>query len=137
MSLQCMSCGKATLDERHGDFEYEWPAELSRKASTFRAADWRECSDCGARLLSPLLIQRIEAKRYKIAGLLTPAEIKAARTRLGLTQVEMARQLGVGDKSYTRWENGLSIQSKAIDTLIRAVILFPDFLTAVERSRHS
>ena len=76
-------------------------------------------------------------KRYKIAGLLTPAEIKAARTRLGLTQVEMARQLGVGDKSYTRWESGLSIQSKAIDTLIRAVILFPDFLTAVERSRHS
>ena len=48
-------------------------------------------------------------KRYKIAGLLTLAEIKAARTRLGLTQVEMARQLGVGDKSYTRWENGLSI----------------------------
>ena len=48
-------------------------------------------------------------KRYKIAGLLTLAEIKAARTRLGLTQVEMARQLGVGDTSYTRWENGLSI----------------------------
>jgi len=136
MSLQCASCGDMTLDDRHGDFSYEWPADLSRKPSVFRSADWRECRRCGAVILSPSLVARIEAKRYKIAGLLTPAEVKAARTRLGLTQVEMARQLGVGDKSYLRWENGLSIQSKAMDTLIRAVVLFPDVLTAVEQSRH-
>jgi hypothetical protein len=43
----------------------------------------------------------------------------------------------VGDKSYLRWEDGLSIQSKAMDTLIRAVGLFPDFLNTVERSRDS
>jgi len=136
MSLQCVSCGDMTMDDRHGDFSYEWPEELSRKPSIFRNAEWRECRNCGAVLLSPSLIERIEAKRYKIAGLLTPVEIKAARTRLDLTQVEMARQMGVGDKSYLRWENGLSIQSKAMDTLIRAVVLFPDFLNTVERSRH-
>jgi len=126
-----------TMDDRHCHFSHEWPEELSRKPSIFRNADWRECRSCGAVLLSPTLTERIEAKRYKIAGLLTPAEIKAARTRRGLTQVEMARQLGVGDKSYLRWENGLSIQSKAMDTLIRAVILFSDVLEAVEHSRQS
>jgi len=41
----------------------------------------------------------------------------------------------VGDRSYLRWENGLSIQSKAMDTLTRAVILFPGVLAAVEQSR--
>jgi len=137
MSLQCATCGNVTMDDQHGDFSYEWPAELSRKPSVFRGADWRECRNCGAVLLSPSLIERIETKRYKIAGLLTPVEVKAARIRLSLTQVQMARQLGVGDKSYTRWEKGLSIQSKAMDTLIRAVILFPDVLTAVEQSRRS
>jgi len=137
MNLLCASCGDTAMDDRHGDFAYAWPPELSRKPSTFRKADWRECPSCGARLLSSSLIERIETKRYKLAGLLTPAEIKAARTRLDLTQVEMARHLGVGDKSYFRWENGLSIQSKAIDTLIRAVVLFPDALEAVERSRQS
>ena len=137
MTLQCASCGDMTLDDRHGDFSHAWPEELSREPSIFRNADWRECHNCGALLLSPSLIERIEAKRYKIAGLLTPAEIKATRTRLDLTQVEMARQLGVGDKSYLRWEHGLSIQSKAMDTLIRAVVLFPDFLNTVERSRRS
>jgi len=137
MTLQCASCGDMTLDDRHGDFSHAWPEELSRKPSIFRNADWRERRNCGAVLLSPSLIERIEAKRDKIAGLLTPAEIKATRTRLDLTQVEMARQLGVGDKSYLRWEHGLSIQSKAMDTLIRAVVLFPDFLNTVERSRRS
>ncbi len=31
----------------------------------------------------------------------------------------MANLLGVGEKSYTRWENGRSIQNKSNDTLIR------------------
>jgi putative zinc finger/helix-turn-helix YgiT family protein len=136
MSLQCASCGDMTMDDRHGDFSYEWPEEICRKPSVFRSADWRECRNCGAVLLSPPLVERIETKRYKISCLLTPEEVKAARTGLGLTQIEMARRLGVGDKSYTRWESGLSIQSRAIDTLIRAVILFPDVLTAVEQARH-
>ena len=49
----------------------------------------------------------------------------------------MARMLHVGDKSYCRWETGQSIQSKAMDTLIRGAFLFPEMLESVEVSRSS
>lgn len=36
----------------------------------------------------------------------TPAEIRALRTRLGLTQAELGERLGVSFASINRWENG-------------------------------
>lgn len=137
MSLICENCGEMTLEERHGDYEFEWPRSVSRKPSTFRNADWLECTHCGVKMLSPALSSRIEVKRYKLDGLLTPSEMLQIRASLGLNQVEMARMLHVGDKSYCRWENGQSIQSKAMDTLIRGAFLFPDMLESVEVSRSS
>lgn len=37
---------------------------------------------------------------------MTKDEVRAARSRLGLTQIEMARELGVSIRTYRRWENG-------------------------------
>lgn len=37
---------------------------------------------------------------------MTPAEIKALRQRLGLTQEEFARKLGVSFPTVNRWERG-------------------------------
>jgi transcriptional regulator with XRE-family HTH domain len=51
--------------------------------------------------------------------LLAPQQIKRIRERTGLTAVAIAHCLGVGDKTYTRWETGRSLQNKANDTLIR------------------
>jgi transcriptional regulator with XRE-family HTH domain len=38
---------------------------------------------------------------------LTGAELKRIRLRLGLTQTELARELGVTRNSVTRWETGV------------------------------
>ena len=40
---------------------------------------------------------------------MTPEEIKARRTDLGLTQSELAAQLGVALDTVSRWESGTSV----------------------------
>jgi transcriptional regulator with XRE-family HTH domain len=37
---------------------------------------------------------------------MTPAEIRAARERLGWTQAQAAAQLGVTENTWARWERG-------------------------------
>ncbi len=51
-------------------------------------------------------------------GLLTGAEIRSRRIRLGMSQQEFARYLGPGVASVKRWELG-QIQDRAMDQLIR------------------
>jgi DNA-binding XRE family transcriptional regulator len=51
-------------------------------------------------------------------GLLIPAELKALRQSLGLTQSEMAEYLQAGQKSYTRWELGYGRQSRLVNNFL-------------------
>lgn len=37
---------------------------------------------------------------------LTPNDVLGYRSRMGLTQVDMARLVGVSLRTWTRWENG-------------------------------
>lgn len=38
---------------------------------------------------------------------LDPAQIVALRRRLGLTQAQLAQQIGIGAESVNRWERGI------------------------------
>lgn len=68
-------------------------------------------------------------------GLLTPAEIKALRKRIGLTQPQLEQLLGAGLKTVTRWEKGTVIQNGATDTLLRLIQDVPEALQYLLRSR--
>jgi putative zinc finger/helix-turn-helix YgiT family protein len=134
MSSTCPSCG-TRLRHRHGIFTYEWPANLHHAASHFDEAEWEECSHCGEIVIPPALNKRIENEQYAIEGLLTPVEIRVIRDRTGLTQVEMARLINAGDKTYARWEAGLSMQTKSMDSLIRTVAEDPSLIMQVNAQR--
>lgn len=54
-------------------------------------------------------------------GLLTPEEIRALRTELGLSQSALERVLRVGPKTVVRWERGTVFQNRATDTLLRMI----------------
>ena len=56
----------------------------------------------------------------KLNSLLLPEEIKSIREKYGVTQVEFAQILGLGDKTITRYENG-SLQDTAQNNLIKIV----------------
>ena len=131
----CPACGQQ-LEMHEGTYVYRWTHGAEQRMSPFANAKWETCSNCGEEFLSGELVSRIEEQRYVNDGLLTPREIKAIRERFGLTQVEMAQRLGVGDKTYARWENGMSLQNKSMDNLIRIADKDPDVFLFIEESRN-
>lgn len=52
-------------------------------------------------------------------GVLPPSEIIALRTKLGLTQKQLADLTKVGEASIKRWEAGNVIQNSSADMLLR------------------
>lgn len=82
------------------------------------------CSKCGEKIFVyeyERLNDNIVYDAYKKrVGLLTSSEIKEIRRKRGLTQVELARFLSIGDKDITRYESG-AIQNRSIDKMLRLV----------------
>ncbi|MCC6426625.1 MAG: type II toxin-antitoxin system MqsA family antitoxin [Phycisphaerales bacterium] len=131
----CPMCGKNSLTEKHGEYRFEPPDPIPGGAIVVPDATWYECGACHEQIVPPALEQAIERERCRRLGLLTPEEIKAVRERTGLSAVDMATLLGVGEKTYTRWENGRSLQNKSNDTLIRMVDRNAEIFEIVEAER--
>jgi putative zinc finger/helix-turn-helix YgiT family protein len=91
-----------------------------------------QCDACGGQFNSPELDQDIaamalEAYREK-AGLLKPDEIREFRATFDLTQQELAKILGWGPATLSRYENGAP-QDEAHDRALR-MIMRPETLLA-------
>jgi putative zinc finger/helix-turn-helix YgiT family protein len=80
------------------------------------------CRKCGTQTFSVGDDERIVAALRAELGLLTPQTIHEERGRLGMTQQELAKQLGVAKETISRWETGSLIQSRAMDNLLRLFI---------------
>lgn len=135
MKEECPLCGETAWVDRRGDFVFDLPPNFPVSRIVIEDAEWEECEACEEQLLRPVLQRRLEAERYRLLGLLLPEQIRAVRKRLGLTQVEMARFLSVGDKTYTRWESGRSLQSKSMDSLIRFADAHPELFEELHAER--
>src|SRR5262249_48944520 len=77
------------------------------------------CRKCGAQTFAVGDDERIIAELRKQIGLLTPQEMLRERNRRGMTQQELAEQIGVAKETISRWETGALIQSRAMDNLLR------------------
>lgn len=115
--MKCFSCGKGPMKIQTASVE-----AVVRGEKYMVEVEAEVCNQCGEALFDDA-----QADAYTIAGsdayrrahgLLTTAEIKAARNRLGLTQQQLAERLKVGIASVKRWELG-AIQDESSDRLIR------------------
>jgi putative zinc finger/helix-turn-helix YgiT family protein len=97
----------------------------------------RRCGECGDEVLDPAAIQDpfdLAYREYrKRHGLLQPEEIRDWRNARGLTQVELARLIGLGAATLNRYENG-SLQDVSHDRLLRLAMDPSNLLKFVERS---
>jgi HTH-type transcriptional regulator / antitoxin MqsA len=122
MASKCPLCGEASLEKRTGVFHFEIPGDNPdglEMAKDFPDSEWDECGACGEIILSNALQKRIGRWQYTRKGLLTPEEMKGVREKYGLTQAQMAHILQVGEKNFSRWENGITMQTRVMDSLIR------------------
>lgn len=122
----CPECKEERLVKRHGEYETVF---TSRDEKSYPLIvpdlDWLQCEGCGEVVLDDHAEQLIDSARRKALGLLTPQEIRAVRTRLERTQAGMSALLGIGEKTYWRWESGSYIQSEASDRYLRLLIADP------------
>ncbi|MDX9975868.1 MAG: helix-turn-helix domain-containing protein [FCB group bacterium] len=63
----------------------------------------------------------MDKAKARLMGVLLPTEIKALRERTGMTQREMSDLLGIGEKTYTRWESGRDRPSQSLNRLLAAL----------------
>lgn len=64
---------------------------------------------------------KVEDTKARHMGLMLPAEIRALRERLNLTQKEISEALQIGEKTWSPWENGRKRPSRSINLLLRAL----------------
>jgi putative zinc finger/helix-turn-helix YgiT family protein len=89
------------------------------------------CSNCGTIALDDEANRQISEAFRKQAGLLTPEQIRRHRASLGLTQQDMADQLGLAVSTLSRWETGAQIQQRALDRFVRAFFILPQLRRAL------
>lgn len=120
----CPNCGgrlEAVVEER----------EIRVGDRSARVLDeFARCAACAEELYAPgqldATLRRTSDAIRESEGLLLPAQIRALREALGLSQRAFEELLGVGPKTVVRWEKGTVFQNKATDALLRVVSEYPE-----------
>jgi putative zinc finger/helix-turn-helix YgiT family protein len=123
----CPICSEVQLVERVGDFKTKYADRRGVEQSLVVPNVRRlHCEACNEEILDDTATRQVESARRAAVGLLSAAEIRDLRLRFGKTQVQMSRLLGVGEKTYCRWESGSFIQSVAFDNYMRLIRDVPE-----------
>lgn len=115
----CPVCRTGQLRLKTGTYETVFNDGEEEKALKVPDMSWFDCEHCGEVVLDDNAMDRIDQAKYRTLGLLTPADIMAIRVRLQKTQEQMAALLGIGKKTYCRWENGTFFQIRVNDRYLR------------------
>lgn len=83
------------------------------------------CQACGEKVFTEDVDRQVNDALRAHLHMLTPATIDEGIRRVGMTQKEFARRLGVAEATLSRWLNEIQIQSRAMDNLLRVFLAFP------------
>lgn len=116
----CPACGVGHLQDIKGEFKTQIEGPDGQPLSlVVPNISWRHCPSCGEDLLDEKASEKITQAHRAALKLLTAEEIRSLRQRLGKTQAQMSELLGIGEKTYCRWESGTHFQSEAFDRFLR------------------
>jgi putative zinc finger/helix-turn-helix YgiT family protein len=122
MKLYPWKCGKsreraikpATLNSYSTDLEHDG-RKYHVSVDNFEVA---RCENCGSMVFDDAANRRLSDALRLAAGLLRPAEIRAHREALKLTQKALANCLQIAEATLSRWETGAQIQQRAMDRFL-------------------
>ena len=123
---KCPNCCGQTLFPVIEDTTVERLHDRQLYTVTVMNLEVLRCTACSDGTISYDAIGRIEDALRVAAGILMPADILAARLRLGATPGDLAPLSGVSEGEYTRWESGGQLQSAASDKLLRLYFANPE-----------
>src|SRR5207302_1310425 len=132
---RCPSCGYQPLEARQIRDEFEYGPDDERITIVAEAVPVLACPACGEILYGPEAAGVRHQAVCRALHLLSPAEIKALRERLGPDQEDFAWLTGIGVATLSRWERGRLLQTRALDRYLRLLDALPQaarFLKTLE-----
>lgn len=130
---KCPICDKGTLKKEVVSELFEY------KGQTIEIPNYIKyrCDVCGEAVVDNNTIRKsgkiLKEFKRQVDGLLTAAQIKSIRLKLGLTQAELAEIVGGGGKSLARYESGQVCQSRGMDNLLRILDAYPHTLNLIHK----
>ncbi|MBI3411560.1 MAG: hypothetical protein HY040_24795 [Planctomycetes bacterium] len=128
---RCRKCGKSQV--QMATIRYDAEARHDGRLYAFTVPDLAIpiCRACGEKVFTEKVDDQINSALRSHLRLLTPAEIRAALERIGMTQKVIADRLGIAEATLSRWLTETQIQSRAMDNLLRVYFAFPDVRSAL------
>ncbi len=128
----CPICGSGPLKATKSKEDFEYKGHILSLELTSYSCD--VCSESFFDNEEMKANQKtVKDFQRRVDGLLTSDEIKKIRQKYGLSQRKFARILGVGEKSFTKYELGLVSQSRGMDNLLRLIDEIPENLSLLKR----
>ncbi len=121
----CPICDEGHLQHITGKNSVEYEGH-----TTELDIQYSECDACGSEQADAAQLRAnkraMMAFRKWVDGLLTGAEVRKLRDRLGITQVEAASIFGGGPVAFSKYESDDVAQSEAMDKLLRLADALPN-----------
>jgi putative zinc finger/helix-turn-helix YgiT family protein len=119
----CLCCGKGSLHTLKRDFV----AKIG-DGQTLRIPniEMEVCDRCGEEILSLESARAVDAAVAHHTERLTTNELREMREQFGVDQTEMSEALGLGGKTFHRWEKGSQYPSRSMGYYLRLLREFPE-----------
>ncbi len=116
---RCMECGKREVVPARIPYTAEVKHDGTLYVIDIPELEIPVCTACGEKVFTNDVDDQISEALRAHLKLLTPQQIRDAIKSLGMSQKELAERMGVAEASLSRWINGILIQSRAMDNLMR------------------
>lgn len=129
----CPLCGKGHLHEQVGEFRSDFVTDDGKRRDVIVPQITKlVCDQCGEYILDPQSEERIAAAQRKALGLLGADDLANFRKSLGKSQEGISELLGLGKKTWCRWESNDYFQSEAFDRYLRLLVFAPVNVQALQ-----
>ena len=119
----CPCCGEGSLHTLKRDFN---AAIGDGEKLTVPNIEMDVCDRCGEEILPLESAREVEAAIADQTERLTPDELREIREQFDVDQTEMSESLGLGNKTYHRWENGTQYPSRSMGYYLRVLREYPE-----------
>lgn len=123
---RCLECGQTDVVPKTSPYAGEVKHDGRLHTIEIPQLEIPTCGSCGAQVFSNHVDAQISKALRAHLRLLTPEQILAAIKQLGMSQKGVAQRLGIAEATMSRWVNGLLIQSRAMDNLLRVYFASSD-----------
>jgi len=128
----CPICGEGHLEEHIGKNSVEYNGQNAELDMLYSV-----CDVCGSEQSNSIQLRTNKramiAFKKQVDGLLSGAEVRALRDRLGINQAAAADIFGGGPVAFSKYEKDDVSQSEAMDKLLRLADTLPDSFSHLMR----